>query len=1759
MKRLIALGLSALFAVIGYQLPAIGDEAGNTFEGERVAANQLIVSVDKGATEAEIAELFSDSARSYEPISSLDQRTFLVSTRLYSSIAEQIAFFEASEIVRFAEPNGFVSVGATSNDPLVLDETLWGMSAVSGSVARGAWEAGYTGSNQVYVAVIDSGIDVSHPDLAANIWVNAEEIPGNGIDDDGNGFVDDVNGYDFVNKDGSVFDENENYHGTHVAGTIAAVGGNGIGVAGVSWNTKLISAKIINSNGGATYSDAIAAIDYVTMLRTQKGLDIIASNNSWGGSGYSRSMEEAIQRGGDAGIIFVAAAGNDRNNNDGDGHNPVETYPASYECSTPDRPWDCVVSVGAHNKDGSLAFFSSYGANTVDLLAPGVDIVSTMPGGLYETADGTSMAAPHVTGALALCVGANRGMSAFGAIDLLKSTVTVDAALSQTVETSGRLNALDLATGCDVASTSFSGAPTFHIANATYTDRIRLDWQDSVAGEYEYEIQIAIGPAGCSASADWQHHAWIGPGLTSYPAINLDEAEFHCFRMRAWKDSQATAWLNSNVSITWTSNLPFIYGQVLTQDGTTVSNIPVRWLASGSSTLNAIKTVTNASGEYVLQVPNGVSGELYVETSRYPSRSTPTVPLTPWGLTVGGKLTVAQDTTVDLTLPPLDYLNISVIEADSLDPVEGATIGYTGLPFRRCLSFENSDYRLFPGAEKPDLNLGRCFEFAVGSSSFPETDANGEVRIAIVDAALIDPQYTLGLEARHPINTARVKQQEIDVSAVDGEADIVLALDGDVEITGQVLTQDGTTVSNIPVRWLASGSSTLNAIKTVTNASGEYVLQVPNGVSGELYVETSRYPSRSTPTVPLTPWGLTVGGKLTVAQDTTVDLTLPPLDYLNISVIEADSLDPVEGATIGYTGLPFRRCLSFENSDYRLFPGAEKPDLNLGRCFEFAVGSSSFPETDANGEVRIAIVDAALIDPQYTLGLEARHPLDTARVRQATVSVQEISGATDLEFILPGTPSKPEQPTAMADEGSVTLTWTEPWNGGAYIDYYKVWVSRSAEGPFEQVTTGTCAGEIDPTWRSCEVTGLEGGVPYFFAIIAHNEVGYSDLSISTMAVPLRTILDLLLTPTPTISGTAQVGQTLTADSGTWDSGVSLDYRWLRDGEAIPEASSSTYVLTEEDEGALISVRVTGSKDGYNSVRTLSAVTSSVAERPLVDFSSIGTPTITGTVQVGETLTVQKGSWDVGADLSYQWYGDDVALPGATTPSLQLLDIHQGMTIKVEVSATKAGHNPATSLSAGTAAVAAIPVVLSDFSLTPTPVVEGAAMVGEWLSATIGDWDQGANLSYAWHRNGQPITGATGLDYQISINDLFGELTFVVSATKDGFNPITVSSLEITNIISPEPEPEMPVLQQQATPAAPTIAGSARVGSTLFAELGLSSQSVTVIEYQWLKDDIAIFGATQSSYVPAVADEGSMLSLRVTSKRDGYLDATVTSEEVGPVLTPVTAGPTIIGGGGGFTPVIATPVIPLTSNPIAAGQAMGAVDASGKAIEITPLLALDKKSIELSFGVAKLELSAASGASFSDQGKLSISPNAGLEIAASGYKPDSTVTGYLVPTANLIASMFRIASEEIVEIGTVTVLQDGSFVFNANIKAAPGSYILQLTGTTSNGTVTTIAIETLVAGDQSMKTWAKRLPGNTEAKLYAKNIVRAGKVSFRVNGKEIAWIRAVDESDPKLRVVTEGPMTGANYLVRTVKLQKGKNVLEVYIDGERTTRVAYSRK
>lgn len=266
-----------------------------------------------------------------------------------------------------------------------------------------------------------------------------------------------------------------------------------------------------------------------------------------------------------------------------------------------------------------------------------------------------------------------------------------------------------------------------------------------------------------------------------------------------------------------------------------------------------------------------------------------------------------------------------------------------------------------------------------------------------------------------------------------------------------------------------------------------------------------------------------------------------------------------------------------------------------------------------------------------------------------------------------------------------------------------------------------------------------------------------------------------------------------------------------------------------------------------------------------------------------------------------------------------------------------------------------------------------------------------------------------------------------------------------------------------------------------------------------------------------------------------------------------------GGGGGFFPIPELPA-PVLSSPIPAGAKAALVDDSGNELEVRErVVTSDGKMFHIKAGPISLVLTGSVGFDLSSEGQLKLSSGAPIELNASGYQPGSQVAGFLVPKSQLSLAGFS-ASNSPIELGTVTVESDGYFTFKRNIEAPAGDYLLQFSGTSSEGTPVTLALETTLAGSQSqgLKTWTKRLAGGTQAKLYAKSVIGQGKVSLRLNGKEIAWVRAVDETDPKLRVVTSGPMTGANYLVRTVNLQKGKNVLEVYVDGVRLTRTAYSR-
>lgn len=372
---------------------------------------------------------------------------FLVNTPYAYAPDETLAVLSKLPGFVSAEPNQILSIDKTANDPFF--DQLWGLASIN---APAAWDI-TTGSSSTVVGVIDTGIDANHPDLADNIYTNPGENPADGIDNDNNGYVDDIHGWNFYDNNNNPNDLNG--HGTHVSGTIAGVGNNGVGVTGINWNAKILPLKIggsSQSNGTLSLGAAVNAINYATMMKN-RGVAIRVTNNSWGGAGTSNSLYNAIMANGNAGLMFVAAAGNSGTNNDAGTHQ----YPSDYAL-------DNVISVANLTQSNGLADSSCYGATSVDLGAPGSGIISTFRGG-YASLTGTSMASPHVAGSAALIFSYASYATVAQVRAALLNTATPTASLAGKTVTGGRLNLA-------AALATFVTAPP---AGASVTGRVYND------------------------------------------------------------------------------------------------------------------------------------------------------------------------------------------------------------------------------------------------------------------------------------------------------------------------------------------------------------------------------------------------------------------------------------------------------------------------------------------------------------------------------------------------------------------------------------------------------------------------------------------------------------------------------------------------------------------------------------------------------------------------------------------------------------------------------------------------------------------------------------------------------------------------------------------------------------------------------------------------------------------------------------------------------------------------------------------------------------------------------------------------------------------------------------------------------------------------------------------------------------------------------------------------------------------------------------
>jgi serine protease len=353
------------------------------------------------------------------------------------SVEEALARFQKDPSVLYAEANLIYNTTATTPNDTRFGE-LFGLHNTGQSSgladadidAVEAWDI-TQGSDDVIIAVLDTGIDYNHPDLTANTFVNPGEFGGTaGVDDDGNGFIDDLHGINTLNGSGDPFPGDGEAHGTHVGGTIAAAGNNGQGVVGVNWRAKLIACKAF-SPSGATLVDIIECLDYFLEMKTRatNPVNIIASNNSWGGGGFSQALLDAIEAHNSAGILFIAAAGNSNVNTDVTAH-----FPSSYESTN-------IISVLASNRLDQRASFSNFGARTVDVGAPGQDILSTVIGGNFAVFSGTSMATPHVAGLVGLLKAADPARTPQQIKNLILTGGDVTPATDTEVLTGRRINA----------------------------------------------------------------------------------------------------------------------------------------------------------------------------------------------------------------------------------------------------------------------------------------------------------------------------------------------------------------------------------------------------------------------------------------------------------------------------------------------------------------------------------------------------------------------------------------------------------------------------------------------------------------------------------------------------------------------------------------------------------------------------------------------------------------------------------------------------------------------------------------------------------------------------------------------------------------------------------------------------------------------------------------------------------------------------------------------------------------------------------------------------------------------------------------------------------------------------------------------------------------------------------------------------------------------------------------------------------------------
>jgi subtilisin family serine protease/Ca2+-binding RTX toxin-like protein len=847
-------------------------------------ANQLIVKFKEGVTAIQIEQIKNDlRVVSTKTISLTGAQVWKFSE---ISVESALAKYSTSSLFEYIEPDYIVTAGALTpkstipNDPSFTQ--LWGLNNTGqsgGTVdadidAPEAWDI-QTGNPNLVVGVIDTGVDYNHQDLVGNIWTNPGEIAADGIDNDGNGYIDDVRGWDFAYNDNNPMDVYG--HGTHVSGTIAGKGNNGIGVTGVAWNAQIMPLKFLDDSGSGSTSNAILAISYATA----KGVKI--TNNSWGGGSFSQALYDAINAAGQLGALFIAAAGNDYgNNNDTNPH-----YPSSYNLAN-------IISVASTNRTDSLSSFSNIGLISVDLGAPGSDIYSTTPGNTYSTYSGTSMATPHVSGAAALLWSQNPTWTAQQVKTALMNTGDSLASLAGKTVSGKRLNVYNALAASNLPSVTVSVSPTSvqedGTTNLVYTfTRTNLNLSSPLTVNFGIDGTANAAPVGSDPT---DYNVLTNSGVTFNPTTKLGTVTF------AANATTATVVVdpitdtvqedNETVNLTINSGNGYIGGAPGTATGTIISE-------EGFTTFFSDSFANNNNG-WALGTEWQI-GPATVSTGQIYGNPDPGVDYTPTtdngvaGVVIGGNASTALHDFYYFTSP---IINTSTANNLFFEYARWLNSDYTPYMQNTVDVFNGSSWvNLWSSGESPGVTDDAWTPQKFDISTYKS--ASTQIRFG----------FNVGNDGAYTVSSWNIDDVKfygdggstlpvITVAATDASA--AETIPGATTNPGKyTLTRTGVTTSALTVNVLMSGTATngtdyTSIPTTATFAIGSTTALVNLNVIDDILVEQTIETAILTVG---TGTGYTVG----TTPSATVNITDNDLPVITVAATDASAAETIPGAT----------------------------------------------------------------------------------------------------------------------------------------------------------------------------------------------------------------------------------------------------------------------------------------------------------------------------------------------------------------------------------------------------------------------------------------------------------------------------------------------------------------------------------------------------------------------------------------------------------------------------------------------------------------------------------------------------------------------------------------------------------------------------------------------------------------------------------------------------------------------------------------------